>query len=276
MSGQPKTEERRPEVLLPAPTPWPLVLALGLTLVCAGLVTAVAVGILGAALAILGAVGWLQEVLPEPRHAAVAVQEETVAVKTSRREVARLKLAPELGRVRLPIEIYPIAAGVRGGVAGAAAMAMVAMAYGGLTHGSVWYPVNLLGAVVYANPFHVRPVGLLHFNLPLFLVASAIHLSTSILVGLLYGAMLPMLPRSPLLLGGGIAPVLWTGLVYSVVNFVNPLMGEEINWEWFIASQVAFGVVAGLVVLRHERVPVRQFLPPAARAGIEATGMHHD
>jgi hypothetical protein len=42
---------------------------------------------------------------------------------------------------------------------------------------------------------------------------------------------------------------------------------------WFIASQFAFGIVAGLVVMRQERVPTHQFVPFAIRAGIEAPGM---
>ena len=67
-----------------------------------------------------------------------------------------------------------------------------------------------------------------------------------LLVGLLYGAMLPMLPTRPIILGGIIGPLLWTGLLYHVLGFVNPLLDEKINWVWFAASQVAFGVVAGL------------------------------
>ena len=42
---------------------------------------------------------------------------------------------------------------------------------------------------------------------------------------------------------------------------------------WFAASQVAFGVVAGLVVIRHHKVWTSQNLPFAVRAGIEAPGM---
>ena len=48
---------------MPAPTAWPAVMAFGLTLVFAGLVTAVPVSILGAILAVAGAVGWFREVL---------------------------------------------------------------------------------------------------------------------------------------------------------------------------------------------------------------------
>jgi len=91
-------------------------------------------------------------------------------------------------------------------------------------------------------------------------------------VGLLYGAMLPMFPRRPILLGGLIAPALWSGLLYSIMQLLNPLLASHINWFWFIASQIAFGVVAGIVVVRQHGVPTRENLPFVLRAGIEAPG----
>jgi hypothetical protein len=92
-------------------------------------------------------------------------------------------------------------------------------------------------------------------------------------VGLLYGAMLPMFPRRPIILGGVIAPIFWTGLIHSVLELINPLLNERIDWWWFIASQFAFGIVAGLVVVRQARVRIRQFVPFAIRAGIETPGI---
>jgi hypothetical protein len=111
------------------------------------------------------------------------------------------------------------------------------------------------------------------FHLSSFSLAVVIHLLTSLLVGLLYGAMLPMFPRRPILLGGVIAPILWTGLLRSILGLINPLLDARIDWTWFIASQFAFGIVAGLVVVRQERVRTRQFVPFLMRAGIEAPGL---
>ena len=42
------------KIEVPAPTAWPIVLAFGLMLVCAGMVTAASVSILGAVLAVSG------------------------------------------------------------------------------------------------------------------------------------------------------------------------------------------------------------------------------
>ena len=104
-------------------------------------------------------------------------------------------------------------------------------------------------------------------------MAMVLHLVTSVLVGLLYGAMLPMFARRPILLGGLIAPVLWSGLLYSIMDILNPVLESHIDWFWFIASQIAFGVVAGLVVMRQSRVPTHENVPFAMRAGIEAPGV---
>jgi hypothetical protein len=136
---------------------------------------------------------------------------------------------------------------------------------------SIWYPINLLAATVYSQSLIMGTGALYAFHLNSFLLASLIHLLTSILVGLLYGAMLPMIPRRPIFLGGVVAPILWSGLLRSMLDLLNPLLKQRVDWWWFIASQFAFGIVAGLVVVRQQRVPIKQF-PFALRAGIEAPG----
>ncbi len=260
------------EIALPEPTPWPFVLAFGLTLVVAGLVTSAVVSILGAVLGLFGAVGWFRDVLPHERHETVEAREEVATITTSRHEVGKIEIAPELRRMRFPLEVFPVRAGLRGGLWGSAAMAGVAMLYGLISHGSIWYPVNLLGGVVYEKAPQMTAAELSHFNLVFLLVALALHLTTSLLIGLLYGTMLPMFPRHPVFLGGAVGPIFWSGLVHSVLGLVNPLMDARIDWWWFTASQLAFGLVAGIVVNRHSPVRVRQF-GLVVRAGIEASGM---
>ncbi len=141
---------------------------------------------------------------------------------------------------------------------------------------SIWYPINLLAATIYGQSLQLTPATLNAFHLDSFVVASFIHLVTSVLVGLLYGAMLPMFPRRPILLGGVIAPILWTGLLHSVLDLINPLLNEHIDWPWFVASQFAFGIVAGLVVVRQQRVRIRQFVPFLMRAGFEGPGITNE
>ncbi len=137
---------------------------------------------------------------------------------------------------------------------------------------SIWYPINLLAAGFLPAAMTDTTAKIAAFHLGVFFIAAAIHLITSLLVGLLYGAMLPMLPRRPILLGGLIAPLFWTGLIHSILGIVNPVLNQRIHWLWFVASQVAFGIVAGIVVSRQERIRTWQRLPLAFRSGMEASG----
>ena len=263
-------------VNLPSPTAWPFVLAVGFALAIAGLVTTPEISVLGGVLVLAGSVGWFRDVLPREQEETVRVVPAEIVITTSRREQERIEVAPELKRLRFPIQTYPVKSGVRGGLVGGVAMAAVAMLYGLIHYHSIWYPVNLVGAVVYAHELQMSAARLSQFSVVLFLVALAIHLTVSLLVGLLYGTLLPMLPRHPVVLGGVIAPLVWSGVVHASLGIINPLLNQRIDWMWFLASQVAFGCVAGLVVVRHAPVRVQQFMPLAMRAGIEATGLHDE
>jgi len=261
------------EVQMPAPTAYPVVLAFGLTLIFAGLVTSLVVTLLGAVFTLVGSVGWFRELYPHAHHELEAVEERPVEVVTTRCQVARLEPVPGLHRARLPIEIYPVSAGVKGGLAGSVAMALLAMLYGVASGHGIWYPINLLAAIVYAEPMQVTTRQMSSFHIELLLVATAIHLVSSVLVGLLYGAVLPMFPRRPILLGGFVAPIVWSGLLHSVLGIINPLLNSRISWGWFVVSQIGFGIVAGLVVARQGRIQTRQYLPFAVRAGLEIPGV---
>jgi hypothetical protein len=263
-------------VVLPAPTAWPFVLALGVALIFAGMLTNVSISVLGAVLYLAGAVGWFRQVLPHEHHVEVPVVPEPEAAVVPAPEVARLPVAQQVRRAWLPLKIYPISAGVKGGLAGGVAMALLAMLYGLIFYRSIWYPINLLAGSLYASPAMPTTEALMHFRFDWFLFALAMHVTMCLLVGLMYGAMLPMLPTRPILLGGVIGPLLWTGLLYRILDFVNPLLDREINWYWFAVSQVAFGVVAGFVVARQNKVWTTENLPLAMRAGIEAPGIMHE
>jgi len=139
--------------------------------------------------------------------------------------------------------------------------------------GGIWYPVNLLSAVF---PGAVAEAELARFHAGSTLIAVAIHLIGSLCVGLLYGAMLPMLPRRPILLGGLVVPLVWSALFYGIIGVVNPVFKQHVAWPWFVVCQIGFGVVAGLVVSRRERVKTWQGAPLVLRAGVEATGLDRE
>jgi len=261
------------EIEMPAPTAWPFILALGAALLFAGLVTSRSVSVLGAVFALAGCVGWFREVLPREHEETVVVVPEEIRLITDRRLVERIPVAPEQLRAWLPVHTYPVSAGLKGGLAGSVAMAVLACTYGILKAGSIWYPINLLAAVVYRESLRLGPAQLHSFHADAFAIALVLHGLVSILVGLLYGAMLPMFPRRPIILGGLVGPVLWSGLLYSILGLLNPLLASLIDWFWYVASQIAFGIVAGLVVVRHKRIPTSDNVSFALRAGIEAPGI---
>jgi hypothetical protein len=263
----------RKTIALPAPTSSPFILAFGLTLLFAGLVTSAWISVLGFVLAIAGGIGWFTALLPQEEEETVPVLGEPPAIVTTRRAVERIAVAAGPNRARLPLEIYPVSAGVKGGLAGGVVMAALAMLYGVLTGNGIWYPVNLLAAGFFPNATHATTAEIGRFYPSVFLIAVSIHLLTSLLVGLLYGATLPMLPRQPILLGGVIAPILWSGLLHSIMGIINPVLNQRIDWFWFVLSQIGFGVVAGIVVSHQERVRTWQSLPFLMRAGVEAPGL---
>ena len=274
LTTEPMSESPLPprEIEVPAPTAWPFVLAFGFALLFAGLVTSGTVSMLGALLALAGCIGWFREVFPHEHEEVVPILPEDIRITTERSLVERLPI-PAYQRAWLPLHTYPISAGVKGGLAGAVAMAILACAYGVLKANSIWYPINLLAAAVYAESLKLGPAQLYSFHADTFAIALVLHGLVSTLVGVLYGAMLPMFARRPIVLGGLIGPVLWSGLLYTILGLLNPLLATHIDWFWFVASQVAFGIVAGLVVIRQASIPTRENVSFALRAGIEAPGL---
>src|SRR5690348_9987098 len=75
---------------VPAPTAWPFLLALGATLLFAGLVTSMSVSVLGATLALAGCVGWFRAVFPHAQEESVAAVPEEIQLTTDRRVVERI------------------------------------------------------------------------------------------------------------------------------------------------------------------------------------------
>jgi len=252
-------------ILVPAPTAWPVIAALGMTLIFAGLVTHMAVSIVGAIVLFRASVGWWFDVLPEQKEELVSV---TPAGHISRSSVLVDYLAAS-HRAQVPAEVYPYSTGVWGGLAGAVAMAIVAMLFGLISQGSIWYPINLLAAGV-ARSLAEAPVEQLRQFSALGLIAgSMIHLTISNLVGLLYAVSLPMFPSGATWRSGLVTPVLWSGLVASTLGFINPTLNARIDWTWFVASQIAFGLAASQVVARTSKISTMENWPLAVRLEIE-------
>jgi hypothetical protein len=265
-------------VELPRPTTWPLVLALGVALILFSMVTSVAFFYLGLLLSVAGIAGWFLQIFPEEAHEAVPIIEEEIEITTTRKLVQReprpVSAAP---RTILPVETFRITNGLRGGIAGGIAMIFPAALFSLLKYHSVWYAMNLLAAGGFVSWAGASDAFLGQFHIEGLLAALAIHGCVSVLVGLLYGAMLPMFPRYPIVTAGFMVPFIFTAILHSAIGIISPILNERIDWFWFAVSQVAFGLVCGYVVNLQARVRTPQFraLPFAVRAGIHATGIEH-
>ena len=277
MAAEQKTEQVPDNVSLPAATAWPFVTAFGLTLLAAGLVTQAVISVVGLILAVRGAVGWFRDVLPVEQHELVRVrplEQRARPIAPASRAVLQFQPGVAGHRVRIPAEIHPYSSGIKGGILGGIAMAVVACVYGVIAHRSIWYPINLLAAAAVPSLAQADLAQLTAFNGTGFIVGLISHGVFSILVGLLFAVLLPMLPsRRAAFWGSFISPVLWSALIWATLRLINPALNARIDWIWFIASQIAFGMTTGYVVHHSKMVETMQTWPLAARAGIEAPGV---
>lgn len=257
-------------VHMPLPTAWPFVLAVGVGLLVTGMVTTAGISLLGLLLVVLSAVGWFRNVLPVESHEYVEAALEPTQIPSFRKSIEHIPVST-MHRKILPVERFQVTTGLKGGFAGGTAMILPATIFSLIKYHSIWYAMNLLAAGGFVSWAGQSDQFLAQFHMQGFLAAVAIHTVSSLLVGLLYGAMLPMFPRWPILTAGFIAPLLWTGLLWSVLGIISPILNDRIDWFWFVPSQVAFGLVCGFVVNLHAKVRTPQFraLPFAVRAGLE-------
>jgi hypothetical protein len=249
-----------------------MILAFGITLMGAGLVTSLAVTVAGVIISVRAAVGWWGQVIPHEEHEFVpcrARAEWAAPVRTSGRSVAALRVGVGHHRMRIPEKVHPYTAGLWGGLAGGAAMAALAAVYGIFAQHSIWYPINLLAAMVIPSISGSSVEALRTFHPLGFVVAFVAHGCISILVGLLYAVTLPMFPRRAPLWAGFIAPLFWSALLAATLDLTNPTLNERVNWVWFVICQLGFGLVAGFVAAKTQRIDTMQNLPFLERAAIE-------
>jgi hypothetical protein len=82
-----------------------------------------------------------------------------------------------------------------------------------------------------------------------------------------------MFPKYAPFWAGILVPLLWTGLVATLLGILNPAMVGRISWPWFVASQLGFGLVAGYVIARSTMIQTMQSWNLAERVFLEAPGV---
>lgn len=260
---------------MPAETLQPFLLALGLLLIFAGMILYAPLSYVGALFTLIGLVGWFHSVIPNEAHEFVPLDahHRPRPILANQRSVAHLKAGDAQHRVHIPEETHAYSSGILGGLAGGLAMAVLACLYGLVAQHSIWFPMNLLAGVVLPNMGNETLAQLRAFNGTAFAAALAGHAVLSILVGLLYAVVLPMFPKYAPFWAGILMPFIWSGVVATLLNLINPALNERINWPSFVVCQLAFGLVCGYIVARGVRIQTMQSWTLAERAFLDAPGL---
>ncbi len=269
--GQAGEKSTLDSIEMPAPTLLPLVLALGLMLAFFGVIFQAYLIYLGLAISLIAAFGWWRQVIPTEAHEEVALdlKHRPSGVALSTVQVARLSAGSAGHNMEVAGEAREYSAGVLGGLVGGAFMAVLACLYGLFAHHSIWFPINLLAGVVMPSVGNQTVEQLSAFNGGAFTAALIGHVGLSILVGVLYAVTLPMFPKYAPFWAGFLMPLVWTGLVATILNLINPTLNGLINWPWYLVCQLGFGLACGFVVARSEKINTLEGTGFAERAHLE-------
>ena len=205
---------------LPVPAPWPIVLALGITLLFAGMVTSAMVSILGAVLCVSAFVGHFGKTLPlEQREVLSVAPEPANTIETLSKEDRVEWVKRNARQAPLAYDVYPLCAGAKGGLAGSVVMAVLALSYGRVSPHGIWYPINFFASGFSPAGEVTEQTAAFHWDA--LVIASTVYLVGSLLVALPCVVTLPLCPRRRFCGEALIAPILWSGLIHSFLGTVR-------------------------------------------------------
>ena len=159
-----------------------------------------------------------------------------------------------VGVIRVPALVYPYSAGVFGGLWGGVAMIPVALGYGIISGRGIWYPVNLIAAILIRSWQQASVNQLMQFSISGLVVGLSIHLVMAVFLGLAFAILLPTLPGSPILWALIVGPILWSGAIFAGLPLFNPVMAQFIDWPSFAIANIVFSLALGGWVNRSPKV----------------------
>jgi hypothetical protein len=248
-------------VELPAPTVWPFVLGAGIAFLLASLATNLAFALIGGTFLAIGLGGWIAQLTSAHGHVHepfVEPEKRPRRIRGRRGTVAQLQAGMPGYRLQLPLHIHPISAGIKGGILGGILMPLPAFGYGIISGHGIWFPINLLAGMVLPGVDQMSDAELQQFHLGMLILGIFIHVVFSVVIGLIYGVLMPTLPTppGPLFWGGVLLPVVWTGVSFGMMGVVNPILQVKVDWPWFALSQFVYGMAAALVVVRSQQIRI--------------------
>src|SRR5262249_43519902 len=181
----PESSAAPDSVEMPRPTAAPLVLALGLTLLAAGVALGPVFLVVGAVVIVASLSIWIVQLLPGRGHVHEPLAEPThrpPAIMGVPGGVEQLRPGMPGYRLRLPQAVHPVSAGLKGGIAGGAAMPVPALLWGVFSGHGLWYPVNLLAGMVLPGVGKMTVTELEQFQASLLLAALIIHVVMSAVI----------------------------------------------------------------------------------------------
>lgn len=149
-----------------------------------------------------------------------------------------------------PQYVYPYRSGVIGGLIGGAVMALIAVVTAPLIQHSIWFPLNLVAAAV----LDLQEATLDQFTLDAFVTGSAIHITVSVSIGLIFALLLPTLPGPPLVWSVVIGAIMWFVALFLALPILNPLMEQYVQPVSFVIAQISYTLTLGWWISRSEKV----------------------
>ena len=155
--------------------------------------------------------------------------------------------------VSVPATVYPYTAGLIGGALGGMAMVVVASVYG-LINGSVWLPVNLIGATLIRDLQGASLGTLSQFNFAALMAGLALHTVLSVGLGLIFALLLPTMPGPPMAWSLTVGPLLWTLASVITLPIIDPVMDQYVDKPSFFVAHLVYGLVLGWWVSRTAKI----------------------
>lgn len=253
MTSESKSLSDTSTVSMPRPTAAPLVVSVGVALVAAGAALGIVFSMVGAILFVAGLWMWIAQLLPGRGHIEEAMEGQGELIAIRPRKGAVEHMAPGMAgyRMRLPTETHSISSGVLGGLVGGLVMPLAPLAYSLIRGYGIWYPLNLLAGTLLPGVDTMSQDALEQFQPVLFGVGISIHVAMSLVLGLIYGVLLPTLPEipKPVVWGSLLMPLAWSGITFGLLEQVNPTFATGLDWLSYVASQFLYGVVVSLAYL---------------------------